>query len=87
MPPCALNTSENTNVGGYFIATFYNGNKLFDLLKDKEGIEYINKSDDKVYEMADISSKELTEFIESMNQQNLEDILARTHPGKDFNIG
>ena len=32
--------------------------------------------DDKVYEMADISSKELTEFIESMNQQNLEDILA-----------
>ena len=30
---------------------------------------------DKVYEMSDISSKELTEFIESMNQQNLEDIL------------
>jgi len=30
---------------------------------------------DKVYEMSDISSEELTEFIESMNQKNLEDIL------------
>jgi len=30
---------------------------------------------DKVYEKADMSSADLTEFIESMNQQNLEDIL------------
>ena len=31
---------------------------------------------DKVYEKSDMSDKELTEFIESMNQQNLEDVLA-----------
>ena len=45
------NIDENIDKGGYFISTFYNGNKLFDLLKDKEGIEYINKSGDKVYEI------------------------------------
>jgi hypothetical protein len=45
------NVEENIDKGGYFIATFYNGNKLFDLLKDKDGIEYTNKSSDKVYEI------------------------------------
>ena len=45
------NVEENIDKGGYFIATFYNGNKLFDLLKDKDGIEYTNKSGDKVYEI------------------------------------
>ena len=45
------NVEENIKIGGYFIATFYNGNKLFDLLKEKGGIEYINKSGDKVYEI------------------------------------
>ena len=45
------NVDENIDKGGYFIATFYNGNKLFDLLKDKEGIEYTNKTGDKVYEI------------------------------------
>lgn len=43
------NINENIDKGGYFIATFYNGNKLFDLLKDLDEIEYINKSGDKVY--------------------------------------
>jgi hypothetical protein len=45
------NVDENIDKGGYFIATFYNGNKLFELLKDKEGVDYINKSGDKVYEI------------------------------------
>ena len=45
------NVEENIDKGGYFIATFYNGNKLFNELKDKEGIEYINKTGDKVYEI------------------------------------
>ena len=45
------NVEENIDKNGYFIATFYNGNKLFDLLKDKEGIEYTNKTGDKVYEI------------------------------------
>ena len=45
------NIDENIDKGGYFISTFYNGNKLFDLLKDKGGIEYTNKSGDKVYEI------------------------------------
>ena len=45
------NVEENIDKGGYFIATFYNGNKLFNLLKDKEDIEYTNKTGDKVYEI------------------------------------
>ena len=45
------NVEENIKDRGYFIATFYNGNKLFNELKDKEGIEYINKTGDKVYEI------------------------------------
>ena len=46
------NISENIDKGGYFIATFYNGNKLYELLKDKENIEYINKLGDKVYKIS-----------------------------------
>jgi len=34
------NVYENINKGGYFIATFYNGNKLYDILEDKESLEY-----------------------------------------------
>jgi len=34
------NVYENINKGGYFIATFYNGNKLYDMLEDKESLEY-----------------------------------------------
>jgi len=45
------NVEENIDKGGYFIGTFYNGNKLFNLLKDKEDIEYTNKTGDKVYEI------------------------------------
>jgi len=43
------NVNENINMGGYFIATFYNGNKLYDILSQQDTIEYINDGDDLVY--------------------------------------
>jgi len=36
---------------GYFIATFYNGNKVYDLLKDKKKIEYINEEGNLIYKI------------------------------------
>jgi hypothetical protein len=43
------NLKENLNKGGYFIATFYDGMKLYELLKDKENIKYENGIGDKIY--------------------------------------
>ena len=43
------NINDNLNKGGYFMATFYDGMKLYELLKDKENIEYINSIGEKVY--------------------------------------
>ena len=37
-----MNINDNLDKGGYFIATFYDGTKLFELLKTQDKIEYIN---------------------------------------------
>jgi len=44
-----MNINDNLNKGGYFIATFYDGMKLFDLLKTDDKIEYINGIGERVY--------------------------------------
>ena len=43
------NINDNLNKGGYFIGTFYDGMKLFNLLKTHENIEYINDIGEKIY--------------------------------------
>ena len=45
------NIRENLNHGGYFIATFYNGQRLYELLNNiEEGrVEYINDLGEKIY--------------------------------------
>ena len=44
-----MNLNDNLNKGGYFIATFYNGKRLYDLLKTQSKIEYINDIGEKIY--------------------------------------
>ena len=45
------NIHENLNHGGYFIATFYNGQRLYELLNSVPGgrVEYINDLGEKIY--------------------------------------
>ena len=43
----ATNLTENCKVGGYIIGTCYDGQKIFDILKDKEANESIVKKDNK----------------------------------------
>ena len=45
------NIQENLNHGGYFIATFYNGQRLYELLNSVPGgrVEYINDLGEKIY--------------------------------------
>lgn len=45
------NIRENLNHEGYFIATFYNGQRLYELLNNVEGgrVEYINELGEKIY--------------------------------------
>jgi hypothetical protein len=44
-----MNINDNLNKGGYFIATFYDGMKLYDLLKTQSKIEYNNNIGEKIY--------------------------------------
>jgi len=43
------NLSDNCKVGGYFIGTCYDGNKVFDLLKDKDSFEMEDEYSNKVF--------------------------------------
>jgi len=43
------NVNDNINTGGYFIATFYNGNKLYDILSEEDTLEYITDNGDTIY--------------------------------------
>ena len=45
------NVYQNINKGGYFIATFYNGNKLYEMLEDKEVIEYKSHDEELIYKI------------------------------------
>ena len=45
------NIYENINKDGYFIATFYNGNKLFDMLEENDTIQYMTDDGDVIYKI------------------------------------
>ena len=47
------NVDENISKGGYFIATFYDGNKVYDLLQesDEDKVEYMNDEGKLIYKI------------------------------------
>jgi hypothetical protein len=69
------NIKDNINKGGYFIATFYNGNKLYDILQDQDEIEYINGYEDLVYK---ISKKDINEDFNTYNKSNNSNMFGNT---------
>tara|TARA_Y100001958_G_scaffold36598_1_gene24002 strand:- start:4020 stop:7346 length:3327 start_codon:yes stop_codon:yes gene_type:complete len=59
------NLLDNCKHGGYFIGTCYDGKKIFDALKDKDRVEYINNDGKLIYSIEkkyDIDKFEAVEF-------------------------
>ena len=58
------NVSENCKINGYFIGTCYDGNKVFNMLKNKEyqESEYIIENNEKVWEIKKMYSNSSFSF-------------------------
>ena len=54
------NLVENCKTGGYFIGTCYDGKRVFELLTDRESIEYRDAMDNLVYRIS--KQYDMTEF-------------------------
>ena len=68
------NINENIENKGYFIATFYNGNKLFDILSEQDSLEYITENGDTIYKI----KKEYDEEDFEYNEEDTENMFGNS---------
>ena len=83
------NISENINDGGYFIATFYDGSILYELLKEQDKLEYKDEDDNLIYKIEKKFTEIDTDFkYEEGNNSNMfgnEISVYMDSIGKEFN--